>query len=189
MFACSSTDSSVGYASGGGSSSGSAFPSASAGFPGDGGPSEYPILAPVDTGATMTAAPGKGVGVFTEYLGQGNWNLWWTCDSLVDSTNPPCQFDVKVSVTTGSITSVTPQGLQSTDTLSVQGTQVEAVTTTSTASDGITFQTAPGATITLSASVAGQYDGRFIFFVEGGKVDDGFTGTVTDPILLQGSTP
>jgi hypothetical protein len=156
---------------------------------GGGGPSEYPILAPIDTNLTMTAAPGDGVGVFVEYATGGQWTVWWTCDSLVDSANPPCQFDVKISVRTGSITAPTTNGFAATDTFTSSATQIEGVTTTSTGSDGVTFQTAPGAAIALSATVGGQYDGRFIFFVEGGKVDDGFTGTVTDPIDLQGSTP
>jgi hypothetical protein len=168
---------------------GGAGPEPSASVDAGGGPSEYPILAPVDTNLTMTAAPGQGVGVFTEYASGGNWTVWWTCDSLVDTQNPPCQFDVKISVQTGSILAPTTNGFQSTDTFTSSAAQIEAVTTTSTASDGLTFQTAPGAAITLSATVGGQYDGRFIFFVEGGKVDDGFTGTVTDPILLKGSTP
>jgi hypothetical protein len=154
-----------------------------------GGPSEYPILALVDTNLTMTAAPGQGVGVFAEYAAGGQWTVWWTCDSLVDSANPPCQFDVKISVQSGSITAPVTNGFSATDTFTPSATQIEGVTTTSIGSDGVTFQTAPGAVITLSATVGGQYDGRFLFFVEGGKVDDGYSGTVTDPIMLQGSTP
>ncbi|MGO8994135.1 MAG: hypothetical protein ACLQVI_12465 [Polyangiaceae bacterium] len=184
VIACSSSSSSTGFAS----ASGGEVPTATP--PGeDGGPSEYPILAPIDTGANMTAAPGQGVGVFTEYYTGGQWHVWWTCDSLVDSQNPPCQFDVKISVASGTITDPVSQGFQASDTFTVSGAQIEGVTTTSTASDGVTFDTAPGAVITLSATVGGQYDGRFLFFVEGGKVDDGFTGTVTDPIMLQGATP
>jgi hypothetical protein len=154
-----------------------------------GAPSEYPILALVDTNLTMTAAPGQGVGVFAEYAAGGQWTVWWTCDSLVDTANPPCQFDVKISVESGSISAPTTNGFAVTDTFTSSATQIEGVTTTSTGSDGVTFQTAPGAVITLSATVGGQYDGRFLFFVEGGKVDDGYSGTVTDPINLQGSTP
>jgi hypothetical protein len=155
----------------------------------DGGASEYPILAPIDTDLTMTAAPGQGVGVFTEYKAGGQWTVWWTCDTLVDTRNPPCLFDVKISVTTGTITSLATQGFQPSDSLTSTATQIEGLTATSTGTDGFTFQTEPGAVITLSATVGGQYDGRFIFFVEGGKVDDGYTGTVTDPIMLQGSMP
>jgi hypothetical protein len=180
----SSTAPSAGFAGGGEAPSGTSSPSEDAG-----GPSEFPILAPIDTNQTMTATPGEGVGVFTEYDSGGSWHVWWTCDTLVDATNPPCQFDVKVSVQSGTITAAQAHGFQATDSLTTSSAQIEATTITTTASDSLTFQTAPGAVITLSATVAGLYDGRFIFFVEGGKVDDGFTGTVTDPIMLQGATP
>jgi hypothetical protein len=179
----------VGYGGGSGSSSGGSSTAEADGGSGTGTPSEYPILAPIDTNATMTAAPGQGVGVFTQYKTGGQWTVWWTCDTYVDAQNPPCLFDVKISVTSGSLSQVATQGFQTSDTLTSSATQIEGVTATTTGSDGVTFTTEPGAVITLSATVGGQYDGRFIFFVEGGKVDDGFTGTVTDPIMLQGATP
>jgi hypothetical protein len=155
----------------------------------DGGPSEHPILAPVDTGQTMTAAPGQGVGVFTEYDAGGHWYIWWTCDSTLDS-NPPCDFDVKVSAQSGAVTNAVSQEFEQGDVLTqASPAQIEANTRVSTGLDGVRFDTDPGATITLSATVGQQYSGQFIFFVEGGKVDDGFSGTVTDPIQLVGSTP
>jgi hypothetical protein len=175
--------------------SGGAVPSASAGppavSPNNGAPSEHPILAIVDTNQTMTAAPGQGAGVFAEYDSGGQWNVFWMCGPLEDGGDAPCPFDVKISVASGTITQPATQGFQTTDTLTVSGAQIEAVTSTSVnqGQEGVTFTTTPGATITLSASIAGQYDGEYIFFVEGGKVDDGFTGTVTDPIMLQGSKP
>jgi hypothetical protein len=171
------------YAGGGAGSGGTAT------VPGDGQPSAHPILAPVDTDQTMNAAPGQGVGVFTEYTHGGHWHVWWTCDNLV-SANPPCAFDVKISVPTGQLHNVVTQQFEQGDTFNQGSPQsVEAQTTVSTALDGLTFDTTPGATITLDATVGGQHDGRFIFFVEGGKVDDGYTGTVTDPIQLVGSAP
>jgi hypothetical protein len=154
----------------------------------DGGPSAHPILALVDTNQTMNAAPGAGLGVFVEYDSGGNWNVWWSCGPEQDGTDPPCQFDVKVSVASGSISGPATRGFLATDTFTASGSQIEGVTTTTTAFDGVTFQTAPGAVITLSATVGGVY-GPFIFFVEQGKVDDGASGLVTDPVQLQGTNP
>jgi hypothetical protein len=182
------TEVTSGSAGGGGTSATDSSDSGAA-APGDGTPSEHPILAPIDSNQTMTAAPGQGVGVFAEYYAGGAWNIWWTCDSIVDPNNVPCQFDVKISVATGTIALPAAQGFQTTDTFTSSATRLEGVTLTTVGTSGVTFQTSPGATITLSATVGGQYDGRFIFFVEGGKVDDGFTGTVTDPIELVGSSP
>jgi hypothetical protein len=155
----------------------------------DGGPSAHPILALVDTGQTMTVAPGQGVGVFAEYDSGGLWHVWWTCGPQEGGGDPPCQFDVTVSVASGTIASPQTQGFLATDTFKSSPTTLEGITTTTTAFDGFSFQTAPGAVITLGATVGGVYDGRFLFFVEGGKIQDGAPWLVTDPVLLQGSNP
>jgi hypothetical protein len=154
----------------------------------DSGASAHPILALVDTNETMTAAPGQGLGVFVEYDSGGNWNVWWSCGPEQDGTDPPCQFDVKISAASSAIAGVATRGFLSSDTFTAATNQIEAVTMTTTAFDGLTFQTAPGAVITLSVTVGGVY-GQFLFFVEQGKVDDGASGLVTNPVMLQGSTP
>lgn len=192
VIACTVESTPAGGSSAGGGPVPSGSVSATPSSP-DGGPSEYPILAVIDTNETgapeLQAPPGQGVGVFTEYTGAGSWHVWWTCDSLVDTTNPPCPFDVKVTVANGTISAPATQGFQATDSLKTSSTSLEAVTSTSTGTNGMTFVTAPGGVITLSATIGGQYDGRFLFFVEGGKLNDGFKGTVTDPIMFQGATP
>jgi hypothetical protein len=148
------------------------------------------MTALIDTNQTMNVAPGQGVGVFVEYDSGGNWNVWWTCDSSIDSANPACTFDVKMTAQSGEITNLTPQKLESGDAVTQPtSASLEATTTTSTGTDGVTFTTTPGAQILLDATVGGQHDGRYVFFVQGGKVDDGYSGTVTDPIYMQGSTP
>jgi hypothetical protein len=53
----------------------------------------------------------------------------------------------------------------------------------------VLFDTDPGATITLTATVGGLYNGQFLFWVQGGQVNGGYTGTVTDPLMLVGATP
>jgi hypothetical protein len=184
LFACSSASSdrssSGGYA-------GVGYPQ---GGEDGGAPSAHPILAPIDTNQTMSAQPGQGVGVFTEYDSGGLWHVWWTCDSAVDQANPPCAFDVKVTAQKGTLDGVTAESFGPGDNYTqASPTTVEATSTVSTQLEGLHFQTEPGATIMLDATVGGQHDGRFLFFVEGGKVDDGFTGTVTDPIQLVGSSP
>ena len=77
-----------------------------------GAASEFPILAPIDTNQTMTAAPGQGVGVFTEYDTGGVAHL--VDVRLASSTRrTPCQFDVKVSVQSGAISGPGDAGLSS----------------------------------------------------------------------------
>jgi hypothetical protein len=189
VFACvvdngPSSGDGYGYSGSGGTTS-TGYPSA------DGGaPSAHPMTVAIDTNQTMSAAPGQGVGVFVTYDTGGNWNVWWTCDTDVDTSNPPCAFDVKITAQSGAITNVVPQKLEGTDAITqTSAASVEGITTTTTGTDGLTFTTEPGAKILLSATVGGQYDGRFIFFVEQGQIRDSYTGTVTDPIYMTGSAP
>jgi hypothetical protein len=162
--------------------------------PGGATPSTTAMLATVDPNVTMNASPGEGVGVFSEYDTGGHWHLWWTCDT--DVTNQTCPFDIKVSVATGTITNASSEQFAPTDTLITPSTpasgpsgEIEAKTVTTVASEGVLFDTDPGATITVTATIGGLYNGRFLFWVQGGKVDDGYRGTVTDPLMLVGASP
>jgi hypothetical protein len=146
-----------------------------------------PMLVDVDPGATMTATPGDGVGVFIEYATGGHWHLWWTCDT--NRTSQSCAFDVKVTPSTGAIANATSDQFATTDALDASSTALEATTSTTTTAQGIHFDTTPGVTITLTASVGGLENGAFLFFVQDGQIDGDFTGQLTDPLMLKGSTP
>jgi hypothetical protein len=157
-------------------------------------PSATPMLATVDTNVTMNASPGEGVGVFSEYDTGGHWHLWWTCDT--DISNQSCPFDVTVSAVTGTITNASSDQFAPSDMLITPSTpasgesgEIEAKTVTTVASEGVLFDTDPGATITVTATIGGLYNGRFLFWVQGGKVDDGYRGTVSDPLMLVGASP
>jgi hypothetical protein len=170
--------------------SGSSSGGSSTGVAGNGSASAYPITAKVDTDQTMQVSPGQGVGVFTEYVSGGHWHVWWTCDTNVNPQGAPCSFDVKITAAQGkTFTNVASQNFEPADTFSSSQAELDATTTTSTGFDGLLFDTAPGDTITISATVGGLYDGRFLFFVEDGKIDDGTQTTVTDPILLTPTSP
>jgi hypothetical protein len=178
----SSTAVSYGYAGGGVGSS-----SSGAGSGGSSGGGTKPMLVLVDNDRTMNANPGDGVGVFTEYRTGGHWRVWWTCDS--NKTNQSCSFDVSATVSGGSIANVAGVSLVASDTISQGGAQVEAQTTTTTSVQGVTFDAPAGATITLDAQMDGQRDGSFLFFVQDGKINGGYTGMLTDPLMLQPSAP
>lgn len=154
---------------------------------GTGNPSPMPMLVDVDPNVTMTANPGDGVGVFTEYAAGGHWHVWWTCDT--NKTGQSCSFDIKISVPDSSIANVKGGGLQTSDTLSTSTAPLEAITTTSTGIAGVSFDTTPGAAITLDAAIGGVHDGTFLFFVQKGQINGGFTGTLTDPLMLEGAAP
>ncbi len=182
---------------GGGSSGGVAYAGGSSGSSGAGSTSTssgntQPMLVVVDSNRTMSASPGDGVGVFTQYQTGGHWNVWWTCDT--NKTGLGCNFDVTVSVSTGTIANLAGQGLASGDAATQNSTtQVEATTATTTNVQGITFDTVveAGATpiITLDAKLDGAEDPTFLFFVQDGSVNGNYQGQLTDPLMLEPSVP
>ena len=152
-----------------------------------GGTAPQAMLVDVDTNRTMSARPGLGVGVFTEYVAGGQWHVWWTCDTNV--TGFGCTFDV--TVTTGAaITNLNGQGLEANDQIAqTSPNSIHLLTQTSTGIDGATFETEPGAVITLDAKMNGQDDGALLFFVQNGAVNGNYMGTLTDPLMLEPTTP
>jgi hypothetical protein len=146
------------------------------------------MLVVLDTNRTMTAQPGQGVGVFNEYVAGGHWHVWWTCDT--SQTGLGCSFDVTLTAASGEISNVAGEGLGSSDVLlqSSQG-QVAVTTQTSTGISGVMFDAPPGGVVTLDAKVDGLDDGALLFFVQDGQVNGGYTGVVTDPLMLEPSSP
>jgi hypothetical protein len=177
-----------GSASSGGSYAGGAGSSSSGGSSSGSGQT---MLVDVDPNQTMSVNAGDGVGVFTEYQSGGHWHVYWTCDT--NKTSLPCSFDVTVSVSTGTFANMAGQGAVNADTIARTSTQIEATTTTTTEIDGLTFDTVvPAGTtpiITLDAKMDGAEDPTFLFFVQNGKINGNYGGTLTDPLMLEPSTP
>jgi hypothetical protein len=179
-----------------------------AGSSSSGSASGQPMLVVVDTGESFAAssmAGGQGVGVFVEYQAGGHWAIQWTCDTAL--TNLDCQFQIGASLLGAPLSSVdasadassgTPDALTAlTSELQSQNGQVTqpspaevmATTTTFTAVDGMTFDAPPGATIVVDAKVNGEDNGAFLFFVQDDKVNGGYQGTLSDPLMFQPSSP
>jgi hypothetical protein len=162
-------------------------PSSSATVPNAGDGPTQPMLVKVDPNVTMTATPGDGVGVFTEYKTGGHWHIWWTCDTT--RTGQACAFDVQVTPSSGTLANVGSEQFATTDSLATTASSLHAQTTTSTTAEGVTFDATAGIPITLTASVGGLKDGSFLFFVQDGQVNGGYTGQLTDPLRFEGSSP
>jgi hypothetical protein len=168
------TDSGASSGSGGSGSYGS-----SAG----GGPAQ-PLLVDVDTGGTLVTTAGNGIGVYVEYQSGGHWRVSWTCDTSL--TNLPCNFVVDANVTTGTV-ATTGDSLEPQDSVSSPYPQeIEAVTTTTTGVDAIFFDATPGAPMTVTVSLNAPVS---FFFVQDSLVNGGYTGTLTNPLMFQPSTP
>ncbi len=149
-------------------------------------PAPAPVLVPIDTDQTLEASPGLGVGIFIEYRSGGHWNLRWTCDT--ERTGQSCDFDVQVS-TDHTVSNALEDGSIATVTTSATGTTIHAGGVITSTMETLTFDATPGEEIRLTASVSGLTDGSFFFFVQDGKINGGYEGTLTNPIRLVGKTP
>ncbi|MCL2447712.1 MAG: hypothetical protein FWD17_02060 [Polyangiaceae bacterium] len=161
-------------------------------LPASSGPSstaapERPLVAVVDTDRVLTATPGQGVGVFTEYQGGGHWHVWWICDTAV--TQSPCAFEIHVTSSGGAISNVQSEGIPVRSWLSGTAREVTASTVTSRELDGVTFDAPAGQAIEVDAQVNGTRDGRFLFFVQDGTVNGGYAGRLTNPLVFSPSSP
>jgi hypothetical protein len=171
---------------------------------------QTPDLVGIDTGKTLTATAGAGAGMYVEYATGGNWNLFTTCD-VNASTNPshaPCEFDAYVTANTAAnlgspvgenldtsyCTGGSQQPLSTDGTCSyvetLGGSSIHLHTMTGAGTDGMTFTTAPGATIELQMNLAGtespQVPEDFLYWIGGGVLH---TGAPTNPIEFQPSGP
>lgn len=159
-------------------------------------PSGQPLLAVVDTGKTLSAPAGQGVGVFIEYQAGGHWHLSWTCDT--ELTQRDCPFVIAVAAMASGAGPAVDGGADIGDIANVvdelmspgavwkmpEASELTVSSTTSSALDGIRFDTFPGATITLTVTLSGAEDGSFFFFVQDGKVNGGYKGSISDPLML-----
>lgn len=150
-----------------------------------GGGTTQPLLVDVDTGGTLVTTPGNGIGVYVEYQSGGHWRVSWTCDTALTSLS--CSFIVDASVATGTIANPTPDGFRSGDSLTQPSSrQVEAVTTTTADDDAMLFDTTPGTVITVSVSLNAPVS---FFFVQDNLVNGGYKGALTNPLMLQPTSP
>ncbi len=145
-----------------------------------------PVLIPIDTDQTLEASPGLGVGVFIEYRSGGHWNLRWTCDT--ERTGQPCNFDVEVA-TDHAVSNALEDGSLATTTTSTEGSIIRAGGVITSTMETLTFDATPGEEIRVTATVSGLTDGSFFFFVQDGKINGGYEGTLTNPIRVIGKVP
>ena len=145
----------------------------------DPGPSDMecntPAQSTIDTDSTIVVDAGKGAGVYVEYAAGGHWHVRTSCDT-------GCDWDVLVYSLDQHILSnfVLEAGdsLQpypnSTDTF-----QFTAHTTTGV--DGFTFDTDPGAAVTVDALLGNVCALPYFFWVGDGALHP---GSPSNPLTL-----
>jgi hypothetical protein len=151
------------------------------------GPSQ-PILADIDTnGQLVLPAGGQGIGVYVTYDQGGHWTLSWTCDTAV--TNLPCPYvvDASVAAAAGSIDNAMANPSSASAAFAIVSAQeIRATTTTTTGVDAMTFDTTPGAIVTVSVQLDTNVS---FFFVQDNQVNGGYTGALTNPMMFKPSAP
>jgi len=150
-------------------------------------PADEPMTVNIDPDATFTeVAPGEGVGLFMEYGTGGKWHLWTTCDT--NYSNVACSFDVVVSVDTESeVLKVDEEDLEGFDEVRMidSGTASFKADTASD-TDGMVFETTPGATVRLDMLLDGKAEPRFVFWFGDGVLHK---GAPTNPVDFAPKSP
>jgi len=149
-------------------------------------PVVQPLTVLIDTDQTMTATGGDGVGVFVEYAAGGHWRLWWTCDTT--HSNLSCGFTIGGNVDVGNTNGI--RNLAGDNAAQLVNGGLSISSTTATEVHQITFDTDAGTKLTLDARVQGiDPSTSFFFFVQDGKINGGFQGKLTNPLIFQPTSP
>jgi hypothetical protein len=152
-----------------------------------GPPADNPQTLDIDTGATLMAMGGAGVGIFIEYAEGGAWTVFTACDT--NTSGEPCDIDVFVTpvAPSASIVSVVGTAFQGQDAIETQcdGT-VHLFVETTTGLDGMTFKATEDATMEFEVFLGGIRQPQFVFWVGDGILH---TGSPTDPLDLSPILP
>lgn len=124
--------------------------------------------------------PGEGVGLFLEYGTGGKWRLWTACDT--NYSNVACAFDATVSVDSASeILSVEGEDLEGFDDARMIDAGAAAfMSDTGSDTDGMLFETTPGATVRLDMALDGKSEPRFVFWFGDGVLHKGAPSNPVD---------
>jgi hypothetical protein len=141
-----------------------------------------PGAAPIslDADATLSATPGRGVGLFVEYAEGGHWHLFTACDTAISGAS--CSFDVLVSAGPGAtLHDVRGEDLVDGDFIGLpDDDSIHLATETSLGLNGLRFDADPGAAIALDVLLDGEPAPRFVYAVSDGAVQEGVPRTPVD---------
>ncbi len=136
-------------------------------------------VVPIDEGGALEADPGEGVGVFVEYRGAGEWNVWVTCDTEFSGFS--CAYDL--FVTAPDIVVTDDVDLESDDFLDHEFDTLHAGFDTDRDVDGVTFSIFEGDPIELEVWLDGEPNGSLVFWTANNG--DIFEGMPSNPAIFQ----
>lgn len=129
----------------------------------------------IDSGETLDAAPGEGVGVFVEYADDGRWNIWTTCDTEFSEFS--CTFDIFIEADGLGI--VEDVDLERGDFIEEDFDTAHIGLETDVDFDGFTFDTFNDEPVRIEVWLDGKLDPSFVFWVDGGQVWQGMPDNPT----------
>ncbi len=139
-----------------------------------------PRSSTIDSGAELDIAAGEGVGVFFEYLGQGEWRVSTSCDT--SSSGYDCSWDVVVWPLEGDIADFSSTGLEAGDAIERQlDGSLRLIASTATDLDGTVFAATPGAPLRFDALLDGACANAYMYWIGDGAVH---TGSPSNPLDL-----
>lgn len=140
----------------------------------------------IDPGASMSASPGDGVGLFVSYDAGGHWTIFTTCDTAISGAS--CNFDVLVSADPRVIIeNVEPADLNPSDRLMLNSDgSINLVADTDFGMNGFSFDADPGAMIEVDMLLDGVAQPRFVYAVSDGVL---LEGVPTNPVDFDPAAP
>lgn len=153
-------------------------------------PGEYACSDEVETGvidpdSPLESEPGIGVGVFVDYQPGGTWHLYTTCDT--EDSGYDCAFDIIVKpLGRAEINSFAQDGLERNDSVTIEHDSLRFVGLTALDTDGFSFQTEPGAGISLDVLLDETCGNAYIYWIGDGAIHE---GAPSNPFELEPAAP
>jgi hypothetical protein len=147
-------------------------------------PYDEVVYETIDADQVLHTALGEGVGLFVEYYAGGTWRLWTSCDTAL--TNAACTLEAHV-VGESALSRVYTDDFEGYDSVDLPySDELWLYAETTYDSDGVEFDTDPGAAIELELWVDGYLDPGFIYWVGDGFIHEGAPST---PLVLTPDRP
>ena len=132
---------------------------------------------PIDVGSGISSEPGDGAGIFVEYLGDGEWSVWLTCDT--NKTGRSCAYDI--FATGEDIVATGEDDLEMEDTIYEDLDEVSLYADTTDDFDGFLFKANPGEAVAIEVWLDGAPDSSLVFWVADNTL---LQGMPTNPTLF-----
>lgn len=137
----------------------------------------------IDVDSQIEVDAGQGAGVFIEYASGGHWQVRTSCDTLKNDAS--CKWDIIVTPEDGkALSNVAPTDLEATDSLQPfpnDSRSYQLIASTSGDIDGFSFDSEPGAAISIDALLDDVCAVPYFFWVGGGALHP---GSPSNPLIL-----